>query len=337
MSRPAPATTVRARPGVRLPAAARALTPLSLLLVALAASLLVGSRAVAPSALIDAGHPLHAIAMARVDRTVLAVVVGAALGLSGACFQGLTRNPLADPGILGVSAGASLAMVVAISVLGVSAPAAHVTAAFVGAAVAAVVVHLLAAVSRGGLRPGSVTIAGAAVTAALTSISTALLLGDRGTLQAYRFWQVGTIGGRDLGLLGVVGPLLVVGALLSLVLARRLDALALGDDAAAALGTHPTRARWAVGAVAVLLAAGATALAGPVGFVGLLVPHAARALVGPAHGRLLPLSAVLGAALVAAADTLGRVVLPPSEVQVGIMTAMVGLPGFVWALRRGRL
>ena len=337
-TREAPAIQADRQPLAPAPAVGRpAAVPtavLVLVLLAGAGSVLVGSRAVPLEAVLDPTHPLHAIVDARIARTVAGAVVGAALGLAGAALQSITRNPLADPGLLGINAGASLAMVVGISAFGLSGVHVYVLLAFVGGAAAALVVHALAAAGRAASAPATSLIAGAAVTAALTSVTTAVLLVDRSTMESFRYWQVGSIGGRDLGATGTVAPVVLVGALLLLLSCSRLDGLALGDDVAAGLGVRVGLTRLLVGGAAVLLAASATALAGPIAFVGLLVPHAARAVAGPAHHRLLPLTALLGAALVVLADTVGRVVLPPSEVQVGIMTALVGLPAFVWAMRR---
>jgi iron complex transport system permease protein len=305
------------------------------LLAAGAASVLLGSLPVPPAALLDPTHPLHPVTEARIDRTVLGVVVGVALGVAGACLQGLTRNPLADPGILGINAGAAMAMVVAMAWFGASSVPAFVLVAFAGAAAAMLLVHGVAALGRDGATPGRVTIAGAAVTAALTSLVSAVLLLDGQTMESFRYWQVGTLGGRPLSVVTDALPVLTAGLLLAAACVRRLDALALGDDVASGLGAPVVRSRLLVGLAATLLAGGATALAGPIGFVGLLVPHAARLLAGPAHARVLPLSAVLGTVLVLLADTAGRVVLPPGEMQVGIMTAIVGLPAFVGLLRRG--
>ena len=250
-------------------------------------------------------------------------------------MQGLTRNPLADPGILGVNAGACLAMVLALTFLGVSELSSFVWFAFLGAAVAAVLVHLVASLGRDGATPVKLAIAGAAVTAAVTSWTSGVLLIDRSTMETFRLWQVGTVGGRDLDVLQLGLPFLAVGVVLALSGARVLDALALGDDLARSLGRRTVVDRVVLGVAIVLLAGTATALAGPIAFVGLMAPHAVRALVGNRHGVLLPLSALAGAALVVAADTLGRVVLPPSEVQVGIMTAVVGVPFFLALVRRG--
>lgn len=336
-------SSLDAHPGTRpLPAhqadrpRPRLVALLAVLAACVVASVLVGSRPVPPAVLWDVDHPLRAIAEARVDRTLLGLAVGAALGVAGACLQGLTRNPLGDPGILGISAGASFAMVLAMTVAGVSTITGYVWFGFAGAALALLVVHGIAAFGQGGATPARITIVGAALTAALTSLTTAVLLVDRSTMQAFRQWQVGTIGGRDLGVLAAMTPFLAAGLIAALAGARMLDTLALGEDMAVGLGERVRLARVVIGAAVILLAGGATALAGPIAFAGLIVPHAMRTLAGPAYARVLPLSALGGGALVVAADTLGRVVLPPAEVQAGIMVALVGLPAFVVLLRRSR-
>jgi iron complex transport system permease protein len=298
---------------------------------------LLGSRWISPGTVFDTSSPLHGIAAARVDRTLLGLAVGAALGIVGALMQGLTRNPLADPGILGINAGASFAMVLGLSVFGVSELQSFVWFAFSGAAVAMVLVHAVAAVGRDGATPVKVAIVGAAVTAAVTSWTTGVLLTDRQTMEAFRYWQVGTIGGRGSDLLLTGLPFLVLGVVLALACTRRLNALALGDDVARGLGRRVGVDRLVIGVAIVLLAGGATALAGPIAFVGLVVPHGVRAVVGPDYRLVLPLSLGFGAVLVVAADVVGRLVLPPTEVQVGIMTAVIGVPVFLRLIRRGRI
>ena len=328
------------RPAVgrrRMGAPAAAVLAVGAVALVVALSVVVGSRWVPLEAVVDPTHPLHVVSQARLERTALGLVVGAALGLAGACLQGLTRNPLADPGILGVNAGAAFAMVVAISVFGVSDLEHYVWFAFLGGAVAAVVVHLVASLGRDGATPVKLAIAGAALTAAVTSWTSAVLLIDRSTMETFRLWQVGTVGGRDLAVLATGLPFLLVGAVLALTGARVLNALALGDDLARGLGRRTATDRVLLGLAAVLLAGAATALAGPIAFVGLMAPHAVRAVVGADYRSVLPLAAVAGAVIVVLADTLGRVVLPPTEVQVGIMTAIVGVPVFFLLLRRGRM
>lgn len=340
--------TVRvAEPDTPTPTAARVATPsrrrgwvpLAAVLVlglAVVASATIGATSVDPVALWTPEHPDHGIAAARIDRTALGAVVGAALALSGALLQGLTRNPVADPGILGINAGASMAVVLSISVLGVGTTVGYVWAALLGAAVAGVLVHTVAAVGPGGATPVKIAVSGAAVTAAVTSLTSAFLLTDRAAMTSFRFWSVGTLGGRDWSVLSAGLPFLVVGLVLALAGARLLDALALGDDVARGLGGRMHRDRVVVGLAAVLLAGTATALAGPIAFVGLVVPHVIRAVTGPRHAALLLWSAVVGAALVLLADTAGRVLAPPSEVQVGVMAALVGLPFFLVLVRRIR-
>ena len=318
----------------------RTLPAVTVLLVALVvvsvASVLLGSRWIPVDTVFDTSSELHGIAAARLDRTLLGLAVGAALGLVGALMQGLTRNPLADPGILGINAGASFAMVLALSVFGVSDLHGYLWFAFAGAAVAMVLVHAVAALGRDGATPMKIAIAGAALTAAVTSWTSGVLITDRQTMEAFRYWQVGTVGGRGEVLLTGL-PFLVVGVVLGLACARSLNALALGEDLARGLGRRVALDRVVIGLAVVLLAGGATALAGPVAFVGLIVPHAVRAVVGPDHRMVLPLSLGYGAVLVVAADVVGRLVLPPSEVQVGIMTAVIGVPVFIALVRRGRM
>ncbi|QIP88361.1 iron chelate uptake ABC transporter family permease subunit [Streptomyces sp. Tu 2975] len=273
----------------------------------------------------------------RIPRTLLGVLVGAALGLSGALMQALTRNPLADPGLLGVSLGASTGVVVAIAFLGVGSALGHVWFAFTGAAVASVVVHLLGSAGRALATPDRLVVAGAAVTAVLYAFNSAVLLLDPRAFDTFRFWTVGALTGRDLGIVQVVLPFVVVGVVIALALAPSLNALAMGDQLGRALGVNVGRTR-VLGALAVMLLCGAaTAAAGPIGFVGLVVPHVARFFVGPDQRWLLAYSMLLAPILVVGADTLGRVIGAPGEVQVGIVTAFLGAPLFLALCRRRKL
>ncbi len=273
----------------------------------------------------------------RVPRTLLALVVGAALGLSGAVMQGVTRNPLADPGILGVTSGAALFVVCGIAFFSLLSPTAYVWVAVVGAAVSATFVYAVGSLGRGGATPLKLALAGAACSAAFSSLVSAILLPRIDVMNVFRFWQVGGVGGAGYDDLRLVAPFLVVGAVVSLAGARGLDALALGDDVAAGLGERVALTRLGAAAGAVVLCGAATAVAGPIAFVGLVVPHVCRLTVGPEHRWLLPASAVVGAALLTAADVVGRLVARPEEIDVGIVTALVGAPAFIVLVRRLRV
>jgi len=273
----------------------------------------------------------------RGPRTVLALLVGGALGLAGGVMQGLTRNPLADPGLLGVNAGAALAVVLGFSVFGVVTPGGYLWFALGGAAVAGGVVFTLGTLGRGGASPAKLAIAGAAVSALPGSATASLLLIDAATLDLYRFWVVGSVATRDLTSAAAVAPVIAVGAVLALASARSLNGLALGDDVARSLGQHVGRARATAAAAVILLCGGATAAAGPIWFIGLTVPHVARAVAGPDHRWLLPFSALLGAGLLAAADVVGRVIGRPGELEVGVVAAFLGGPIFIAFVRRRRI
>ncbi|TWP51364.1 iron chelate uptake ABC transporter family permease subunit [Lentzea tibetensis] len=273
----------------------------------------------------------------RVPRTLIGIAAGIALGVGGALMQGHTRNPLADPGILGVTHGAALAVVLSIFLLDVSSLYGYIWFAFAGSMIASVAVFLLGSAGRGGSSPVTLALAGAAVSALMHGLVSAIVLLDQQSLDAFRFWQVGSIAGRDLTVLSQVLPFLVVGLVLAFVNAPGLNSIALGEDVARALGTRVGQTR-VLGVVAItLLVGGAVAACGPIGFLGLVVPHLARALVGPDYRWLLPLSGLFGAVLILLADVVGRVVARPSEVEVGVMLALVGAPFFVVLVRRRKL
>jgi iron complex transport system permease protein len=279
----------------------------------------------------------QAAVAARVPRTVLALLVGAALALSGATMQAVTRNPLADPGILGVSSGAALAVVIGIAFFGLSDPYGYIGVATLGAAVAAVFVYAIGSLGRGGATPLKLALAGAATSAALSSLVSAVLLPRVDILTTFQFWQIGGVGGAEWDRIGVVAPFLLAGAVIVVLSSRALNTLALGDDLAAGLGTQVRRTRLIAALGAVLLCGAATAVAGPIGFVGLVVPHLCRLLVGSDQRWLLPFTAIAGAGLLVAADVIGRVVARPEEIEVGIVTALIGAPFFIWIVRRQKV
>ncbi|GAA2674005.1 MULTISPECIES: iron ABC transporter permease [Actinosynnema] len=273
----------------------------------------------------------------RVPRTLLAIVVGAALGISGAVMQGVTRNPLADPGILGINAGASLAIAVGMTSFGLVKASAHIWVAIFGAAVTAVLVYTIGSLGRGGPTPLKLALAGAVSSAALTSLISAVVLSRNDISGTFRSWQIGGVGGGSYEGIAQVLPFLAVGLLLCLATARGLNSLALGDDVAAGLGERVLLTRTLASVGAVVLCGAATAAAGPIGFVGLVLPHLCRLLVGPDHRWLLPFSAIGGAALLTASDVFGRVVTRPEEIDVGIITALIGAPFFIWIVRRQKV
>jgi iron complex transport system permease protein len=336
----APATSAAGAPpaptGRKAPAtqAAWLLAAVVVLVLVCAASLTVGARGVPLGTVwqaltqFDPTDGNHAVIHARIPRTVLGLLAGGALGLAGAAMQGVARNPLADPGIIGVNAGAALAVVTGIYVFGVS--------SLIGSAAAAVAVYLIASMGRDGATPVKLALAGAALSAGLYSLMNVVLVSSQDTLDRFRFWQVGGIAGRDWSVVLPGLPFLAAGALIVLFTGRILNSLALGDDIARGLGQRVGLARGVTALGIVLLCGSATALAGPIGFVGLVVPHAVRFLTGPDYRWILPFSLVLAPVLLLLSDVVGRVILLPGEVPAGIMTAMVGAPVFVWLVRRGK-
>lgn len=332
---------IRKQPAARVRYAAGLAAGLVLLALAVAGGLAVGAQSVPPAevfaALLDPDAPHASIVReVRVPRTLLAVTAGAALGLAGAVMQGLTRNPLAEPGLLGVNTGAACAVVAATVLLGTRSLHAVVWWALLGAAVAVVVVYLLG--GRGADRgtPEGLVLAGVAVTAVLGAVVSGLGVLDADAYGTLRMWSVGTLAGRELPVLWKVLPFLLVGAVLALTVAPALNAFALGDEAGRALGVAPGRVRLLGTLATVLLSGAATAAIGPVGFIGLVAPHVARLLAGPDHRRLMPYAVLIGAGLLLVADIVGRVVARPAEIQVGIVTAFVGAPVLIWLIGRAR-
>lgn len=312
---------------------------LVVLLLLLVLSVMIGSTAIAPSVVWDAlFHPSadidqFAIRDYRLPRTVAGLVVGAALGVSGALIQALTRNPLADPGILGLHAGASFAVTVAVGLLGVRDIGGYMWFAFAGALIVTLMVLALGA-TRQGQSPVVMVLAGVCIGAVLRGAGSALELTNPAAFDVMRAWNAGSIVARPLDLVWPIVPFLVVGLVLAVVVSGSLNAMALGDDLAAAQGVRLTRTRVLAIIALTLLAGGATAIAGPIGFVGLMVPHVARWIVGPNQRWIFAYSVLLAPILLLASDILGRVVMHPSEIPVGIVTAFVGAPVLIVLVRR---
>lgn len=313
-----------------------------LLVLAGLVSLAVGSRAIPLGTVVDvlfqpdgsdASTIVHDL---RLPRTVLAIVVGLALGIAGALMQGHTRNPLADPGLLGVEAGAAFAVVIGIYAFGVHDLTGYAWFSLIGAGLASVAVFAIGS-TRGGPDPVSLVLAGAAVSALLTAFTQVVVLRDIDTLDAYRFWAVGSVAGRGMDVFWEVLPFILVGLVLAAMSSSSLNLLQLGDDVAVSLGLHPMRHK-AIGVLGVMMLTGAaTAACGPVGFVGLVVPHVARYFAGVDYRWVIPYSGFIGGLLLVVADVVGRVVVRPGELQVGIVMALIGGPVFIYLVRRTRM
>ncbi|MCT2588984.1 iron chelate uptake ABC transporter family permease subunit [Streptomyces sp. N2-109] len=313
---------------------------LLLLLVICALSLAVGAKPLsvgqAWSGLTDSASAEYTVVHEmRLPRTLLGLMTGVALGLAGGVMQALTRNPLGDPGLLGINAGAAAAVVSAISFLGITGFTGYVWFALAGAAAVSVLVYVVG--GGRGATPARLALAGAALNAALFSYVNAVQLLDTASLDRMRFWTVGSLAGAHGDTVLRVAPFMAVGVVLAFALARPLNALALGDDSAQALGARPARARAGSMIAVTLLCGAATAACGPIVFVGLMVPHMVRTLTGPDMRWMLPYCAVLAPVLLLGADVFGRVVARPSELQVGIVTAVLGGPFFLYFVRRRKV
>ena len=319
------------------------LVVLALLAIVTVLSVMVGSRDLPLSTVWDAltgadtGRDAQVVTTLRIPRTVMGLLVGAALGVAGALIQAVTRNPLADPGILGVNAGSAFAVAMGVGLLGVTAPSGYVWFAFGGALVTTVVVYLIGSIGRGSVSPAQLTLAGVALGAVLSGITSALLLADQETFSVIRAWEAGSFADRGGEVISATAPFLVVGLVIALALGPALNAVALGDDLAHALGAKVLRTRVLSLLAITLLAGSATAMAGPVAFVGLMIPHIARWIVGPDQRWIIAYSVLLAPVLTIAADVLGRVILPTGEMQVGIVTAFLGAPVLVLLVRRERV
>lgn len=329
------------RPGSRF--------PLLLFGIALAAGVLVlclvwsitlGAADIAPETVFDAllnfdntQFPHLIIQTVRLPRVLAGAIAGASLAVAGAVMQGLTRNPLADSGILGINSGAAFAVVLMTFLVGNPPLSAYALYGFVGAAVAAAVVYGLGSLGRGGATPLKLTLAGVILTSFLSSITTALLITSQETLDRIRFWTAGSLAGRDMTLLAQTAPYMLAGLVIGLLIARQITTLSLGDDIAKGLGQNTLWVRVIAAVAVVLLSGGAVALAGPIGFVGLIVPHIVRFFIGADYRWIIPYSALFGGILVTLSDIGARVVIRPQELPVGVMMAVLGVPFFIWLAR----
>ncbi|WP_066175214.1 FecCD family ABC transporter permease [Bacillus marinisedimentorum] len=312
-----------------------------LLFISILISILFGYTKTNWTALIDAytafdgSNEQLIIKNARVPRALIAAAVGASLGVAGTLMQALTRNPLASPGILGVNAGASFFIVVAVSFFSISSLTSFTWIAFSGAAVAALTVYFIGSAGRGGMTPVKLTLAGAAMAALFASLTQGLLVLNEKALEEVLFWLAGSVQGRKLSILTAVLPYLLVGWISSILLSKQINILLMGEDVAKGLGQRTGLVKAGGGLIVILLAGGSVAIAGPIGFVGIVVPHLARALTGTDHRWVIPYSGLIGGILLLLADVGARYIIMPQEVPVGVMTAIIGTPFFVYIARKG--
>lgn len=334
-----PGGTSTSRAGAARPALSLTVC-LAVLALALLASVMFGSKTTSFGSVMDVlrGHGdayLTTVVESRYPRTAIGVLAGVCLAVAGTLMQGVTRNPLAEPGLLGINAGASASIVAATAFLGVTGQSATLWWALPGALLAGLVVHVIgsAGTSAG---PARLVLAGAVLSAVLAAFIQAVTLSRPRVFDSYRYWVVGALGGRDFDVFWSVLPFAAVGLLVALVIAPGLNVTALGDDTATSLGARPARVKAAGLLAATLLSAAATAAVGPIAFVGLAVPHLVRALVGVDFRLQILFSALVGPALLLSADVVGRVLLRPQEVMVGVITAFIGAPALLLAVRRMR-
>ncbi|AZS16752.1 FecCD family ABC transporter permease [Paenibacillus lutimineralis] len=271
----------------------------------------------------------------RVPRALIAAAVGAGLAVAGAYMQGLTRNPLASPSILGVNAGAAFFVVTAYALVSDISYNVLTWVAFFGAAVAVAVVYGLGSLGRDGMTPIKITLAGSAMTAFFSSLTQGIQLTSGKAFEQTLFWLVGSVADRELSMLQAVAPYMLAALVVALLLAGQMNVLSMGDDVATGLGQRTWMIKIVAVIVILLLAGGSVAVAGPIAFVGIIIPHFARFLVGTDYKWVIPYSIALGALLLLIADIGARFIVMPKEVPVGVMTAIVGVPFFVYVARKG--
>ena len=315
---------------------------LSLCLIAVSAlSILYGSKSVDMETLFDALFTNKesfsiSVVQARIPRTLFGILAGASLGVSGCLMQSITRNPIADPSILGINTGASLFVVVGIAFFSISSPSQYIWLGFTGAILTAILVYGIASVGQSGATPIKLALAGAATSMALMSLVNTIMLPNSQVMDSFRFWQTGSIGGAKWNMILVLLPYFILGLLLSFYLSS-LNTLALGDELATSLGINSKKVRAMAAFAGVLLCGATTALAGPIAFVGLMVPHIMRLLIGSNMHYLLPLSALTRDLVLLGADIIGRVIASPAELEVGIITAILGAPVFIYIVRKVKI
>ncbi|MEK3954486.1 iron complex transport system permease protein [Psychrobacillus psychrotolerans] len=314
-----------------------------LLIVSIVSSLMLGARVVSYQELMDGLFYTNQdsyganVVRKRISRTVFSLCCGVALGIAGVLMQAVTRNPLADPSILGVNTGATLFVVIGITLFNITTAGEYIWLALIGASITAVFVFGIGSMGRGGATPIKLLLAGAATSAALSSLVTAIIIPSAYAQDQFRFWQVGSVGSGNWDSIKIFLPFLIVGLLIAFISAPALNALALGDDVATSLGVRPGILRAFAIIAGVVLCGAATALAGPIGFIGLLATHAMRFVIGPDLRFLIPMSALAGAIILTFSDVVGRLIASPGELEVGILTAFIGAPILIILAKKSKV
>ena len=325
----------------RISRSAGLLIGLVLVIVVAVLSLRIGTRSISTANVWDAifhfdaeSYDQTVVRSLRLPRTIIALAVGGCLGVAGAVMQAVTRNPLADPSILGVSSGASFAIVAAVFYGGLVHAWQYVWFAFAGALIASVLVFVIGSVGKGGPIPVKLALVGVVVSQLLSAWTSAMLLFDKQTFEQVRFWFAGSVAGRSLDVFWTVAPFMIGGTLMCLLMGHQLNVLSLGDEAAQGLGMRTTRIRVICSVLVVIITGAAVSTAGPIGYVGLAIPHMVRSIVGPDYRWVLPYSLLSGAIFLTSADIIGRVVMRPGELEVGIATAIFGAPFLIYLARQ---
>lgn len=314
-----------------------------LLIVSIISSLMLGARVVSYQELMDGLFYTNQdsyganVVRKRISRTVFSLCCGVALGIAGVLMQAVTRNPLADPSILGVNTGATLFVVIGITFFNITTAGEYIWLALIGASITAVFVFGIGSMGRGGATPIKLLLAGAATSAALSSLVTAIIIPSAYAQDQFRFWQVGSVGSGNWDSIKIFIPFLIFGVFIAFISAPALNALALGDDVATSLGIRPGVLRFFAIVAGVVLCGAATALAGPIGFIGLLATHAMRFVIGPDLRFLIPMSALAGAIILTFSDVVGRLIASPGELEVGILTAFIGAPILIILAKKSKV
>ena len=316
---------------------------IAILFLAFILSITYGAKSVGLSDVIDAllGRNLEDynvnVVQARLPRTLFGIIAGASLSISGVLMQSITRNPIADPSILGVNTGASLFIVFGISFFNIQSKLSYIGLAFVGALLTSIFVYRLASLGYSGATPIKLAISGAAISTALSSLISIIVMPDSSVMTSFRFWQIGSIGGTSTDDILLLLPFTVLAIVVSFLLSDNLDTMLLSEETAIALGLNIGRTRILAALCGVLLCACTTALAGPISFIGLMIPHLIRSSIGSSHKPLIILSGIYGGAILIISDVLGRILGAPGELESGIMTALIGAPVFIYIIRKAKL